>query len=92
MNAKWMQQVVHVIPHLTIMKRCLAKEKYLRTKFETIYTTSIFKRPYHIIIALIERLYDFQDANLFQEKWIPLVLDVVMKGRILNWSILLSLN
>ena len=37
-------------------------------------------------------LYGLKYATVFREEWVPLVSDIVYKGTIFNWGVILSAN
>jgi hypothetical protein len=52
----------------------------------------MFKRPHMIAITMICRLYGEKNPQHFKLEWVPLLHQIVKKGKIFNWAEILSAN
>ena len=67
-------------------KMMVAEGKNLWHKQSWEYETSHVRKPYKMVVLMLNRIFGRADESSYKFVWIPLIYHVSMKGTIFNWD------
>lgn len=89
---EWLKNKIEFIDFLSIMKRCWSKGQFRAKPSPIEWRTSKFRKSIQIIVIFLEIILGRKDTSSSQEKWIPIIHQVITHGSTLNWGEIISSN
>ena len=69
-----------------VLRSSVGKERVLRASCEGQYKAANFKKSILVENVLVYQLYGEKDVRVLWASWVPLLLEIVSKGKIFNWA------
>ena len=88
MTTEWIK--ILTLDYMATTKRIVAEGNTFQHKQSGEYETSHVRKPYKMVVLMLNRIFGKADEKSYKFGWIPLIYHVAMKGTVFNWTDIVS--